>query len=338
MNRTTVPEGVQERAQESVTAAAPASIGNVAVGFDMMGLAFGVAEDRVTATRISEPGVHLGLVSGLVTRLPDDPARNTALRAALSVLEGAGAPFGVRLDVDKGVPMSAGMGGSAASAVAAALAVNALLAAPRPREALIGPALDGEAASADPPPLDNVIASLLGGLSLIRGPSPEEILALPLPEDVDCLLIHPDLKVETQAARDLLSPQVDLATALAHARDVAGFVAACYRGDLALMAKTLTDCLVEPQRAPLVPFLGEVQQAARAHGALGCSLSGSGPSMFAWAPRERARSVMAAMVAVLDAQGMGYRQYTAPLATPGARLVMPEAASGSVQASDIVGV
>ncbi|MGF1456009.1 MAG: homoserine kinase [Alphaproteobacteria bacterium] len=302
-------------------AAAPASIGNVAVGFDMMGLAFGVAEDRVTATRTPEPGVRLGAVGGLVTRLPEDPARNTALRAAQAVLGKAGASFGVVLDVHKGVPMSAGMGGSAASAVAAALAVNALLPEPVSKGALIAPALEGEAASADPPPLDNVVASLLGGLCLIRGPQPGDILALPLPEDVDCLLVHPDLKVETQAARDLLSPTVPLETAVAHARDVAGFVAACFRGDPVLMGETLTDCLVEPQRAPLVPFLQDMQSAVRAEGALGCSLSGSGPSVFAWAPRGRAEAVERAMIAVMEAFQMGHRFYRAPLAAPGARLV-----------------
>ncbi len=304
-----------------ITATAPASIGNVAVGFDMMGLAFAVAHDHVTARRTTAPGVSLGAVTGLVSRLPEDPERNTALRAARSVLNLAGHPFGVELDVDKGVPMSAGMGGSAASAVAAALAVNGLLPRPMPIGALLGPALDGEAASADPPPLDNVVASLLGGLCLIRGPKPGDIVRLPLPDDLDCVLIHPDLKVETQAARDLLSPTVPLATAIAHARHVAGFVASCYSGDRALMAETLKDCLIEPQRAPLVPFLADVQAAAHREGALGCSLSGSGPSIFAWVPREKAGVALKAMGEVVDRHGVGYRPYRAPLNAPGATLV-----------------
>src|SRR5437763_9236841 len=126
------------RAQpESATAHAPASIGNVGVGFDVLGLAFGAAHDRVTAHREARPGVRLGEVSGLVRSLPAEVHANTALMAAHALLDAAGAGFGVRLDIDKGVPLSAGMGGSAASAVAAVAAVNALLPAPLPDEALL---------------------------------------------------------------------------------------------------------------------------------------------------------------------------------------------------------
>ncbi len=303
------------------TAQAPASIGNVGVGFDMMGLAFGVAHDRVTAHVSTTPGIRLGEVNGLVTRLPAEIDRNTALRAGAALMEKVDAPIGVVLDVDKGVPMSAGMGGSAASAVASVLAINALLPAPLPHDDLLMPALAGEAASADPPPLDNVVASLLGGLSLIRGTGPRDIVTLPLPDQVDCLLVHPDLNVETQAARDMLRPDVSLETAIEHARNVAGFVAACYRSDLGLMADALADCLVEPQRAPLVPFLPEVQKAARDAGALGCSLSGSGPSIFAWAPRNASAQVARAMTDVLDHCAMPFRLYEAPLASPGARVI-----------------
>ncbi len=309
---------------EAACAKAPASIGNVAVGFDMMGQAFGVAYDQVTARRSGDNAadgraISLGRVQGLVTRLPEEPARNTALRAGLAVLERADAPFSVTLDVDKGVPMSAGMGGSAASAVAAALAVNALLPRPLDEMALLDCALEGEAASADPPPLDNVVASLLGGLCLIHGP--HDIVRLPLPADLVCLLIHPDLKVETRTARDILRPDVPLATAVTHARNAAAFVAACHSGSLDLVSKSMADCLVEPQRAHLVPFLGEAQKRAKAAGALGCSLSGSGPSVFAWARESDGDGVEAALRGAVEAAGLGYRFYRAPLACEGAHMV-----------------
>ena len=153
----------------SATASAPASIGNVGVGFDILGLAFDAARDRVTAVLEAAAGVRLGAVSGLMTSLPGAPATNTALAAAQALLEAAGAEFGVRLSIDKGVPLSAGMGGSAASAVAAAAAVNALLPKPFATADLLHFALAGERVSCDPPPWDNVVAALFGGLVLVAG-------------------------------------------------------------------------------------------------------------------------------------------------------------------------
>lgn len=314
---------------------APASIGNVAVGFDMMGMAFAVAYDTVTARRLDPssnpamaPGsVRLGAVGGLVTSLPDDAARNTALRAGQAVLKKAmqtgPVDWSAALDIDKGVPLSAGMGGSAASAVAATLAVNALLPVSLSDADLLACAIEGEAASADPPPLDNVVASLKGGLVLICGDAAQDLIALPTPEWIVCVLFHPDLRVETQAARTLLKDSVPLSTAIAHARHVAAFVAACHRQDSGLIARSMRDCLVEPQRVPLVPVLPAVQEAAFAEGALGCSLSGSGPSIFAWVPEASAERAIAAMAAVLDGQGLGYRLHRAPLGSPGAEVLDP---------------
>ncbi len=141
------------------SASAPASIGNVGVGFDILGQAFDAARDRVTAWRDDAPGIRLGAVSGLVTTLPDRPEHNTALAAGRAVLRACGDPFGVRMDIEKGVPLSAGMGGSAASAVAGAAAVNALLGDPFSTEELLPFAIEGERAASDPPPWDNVVAS-----------------------------------------------------------------------------------------------------------------------------------------------------------------------------------
>ena len=135
---------------EQAIASAPASIGNVAVGFDILGQAFSAAHDTVVASREKEPGVRLGKVTGLASSLPGEVNRNTALAAAAALLDAAGNPFGVRLDVDKGVPMSAGMGGSAASAVAAAAAVNALLPTPFATEQLLPFCLEGERVASDP--------------------------------------------------------------------------------------------------------------------------------------------------------------------------------------------
>src|SRR3982750_3101234 len=179
---------------EFATARAPASIGNVGVGFDVLGLAFGAAHDRVTAVRETRPGVRLGEVSGLVQSLPSEVDKNTALTAAQALLDAVSADFGVRLDGEKGVPMSAGMGGSAASAVAATAAVNALLPEPLPLEALLPFAIEGERVSSDPPPWDNVIASLFGGLVLCaREEEPVLIRRLPVPAGLVAILLYPNI-------------------------------------------------------------------------------------------------------------------------------------------------
>jgi homoserine kinase len=303
---------------EFATARAPASIGNVGVGFDVLGLAFGAAHDRVTAVREARPGVRLGEVTGLVQSLPSEVHRNTALAAARALLDAVSADFGVRLDIDKGVPMSAGMGGSAASAAAAAAAVNALLPEPLPIEALLPFAIEGERVSSDPPPWDNVIAALFGGLVLgAREEDPVLIRRLPVPAGVVAVLLHPEAQVETRAARGLLRTEVSMRIAVEHSRKLAAFVAGCATGDLALVRAGFDDLLVEPQRAHLLPAFPDVKAAALGAGALGCSFSGSGPSVFAWALEQGADAVEAAMAAAFEAAGVEARAYRAPVDSPG---------------------
>ena len=296
------------------TSRAPASIGNVAAGYDCLGLAFGAAWDSITAHREDAPGVRLGVVSGLLDTLPDKVSRNTALRAARAVLEAGGADFGVRLDIAKGIPVSAGMGGSAASAVAAVLAVDALLPRGLDRLALFACALEGERASSDPPPPDNVAAALYGDLVLIGGDTPPCVTPLPLPAGLTCLLFHPALTVDTDAARKLLSAAVPLETAIAQMRHLGALVAGCCHDDKALIRQGLRDDLIEPQRAVLVPPFAAVKQAALAAGALGCSLSGSGPSVFAWVEHAHMENVHDAMSAAFRAQGCAASCYQSSLA------------------------
>jgi homoserine kinase len=307
-------------ALSSARATAPASIGNVGVGFDVLGLAFDAVRDSVTAHRENKPGVRLGTVSGLVDSLPAEVERNCALAAARAVLDAASASFGCRIDIHKGVPLSAGMGGSAASAVAAAGAVNALLDTPFDTLDLLLPAMAGERVSADPPPWDNVMAALLGGLVIAARLDPPLIRRLPLPTGIACILFHPDRRIETRRARELLCDTIAKDIAVEHARNIASFVAGCASNDLELIASGLRDVFIEPQRLPLLPELASVQAAALAAGALGCSFSGSGPSVFAWVPDNQAHACRAAMAAAFAAADCGATPYHAPLISDGLRL------------------
>jgi len=301
-------------------ASAPASIGNVGVGFDVLGLAFDAVRDTVTVHRDAAPGVRLGHVSGLVKHLPEAVADNCALAAADAVLQAAGSPCGLVVDIHKGVPLSAGMGGSAASAVAAAGAVNALLGSPFSLSELLPLAMEGEKVSADPPPWDNVMAALMGGLVVAGRLDPPLIRRLPLPAGVACVLFHPDRKIETQRARELLAPTIAKDIAVEHARNMASFVAGCAINDLDLVRAGLTDIFVEPQRLPLLPELAAVQTAALEAGALGCSFSGSGPSVFAWATETDLAAVERAMAAAFRAANCDANAYDAPIDSAGLRV------------------
>jgi homoserine kinase len=306
--------------KHAAQASAPASIGNIGVGFDVLGQAFDAARDTVLAHREDQPGVRLGAVTGIVKSLPSDPDANTALAAAAAVLKAAGAEFGVTLDIDKQIPVSAGMGGSAASAVAAAAAVNALLDTPYETRELLPFALAGETVSADPPPWDNVMASLLGGVVIAAQLDPALIAPIPAPSGVAAVLFHPEAKTETAAARGVLAKQVPMQTAVEHARRISAFTLGCATGDRALIQAGLEDVLVEPQRAFLLPELGAVKAAALGAGALGCSFSGSGPSVFAWSDDAKLDDVEAAMADAFRAAGRSARAYRAPLESEGVRL------------------
>jgi homoserine kinase len=304
----------------SARASAPASIGNVGPGFDILGQAFDAVRDTVTAVREDEPGVRLGEVTGLVTTLPSGERDNTALAAAAALLRAAGAGFGARLSIDKGVPLAAGMGGSAASAVAGAMAANALLDEPYGEDDLFLFALEGERVASDPPHWDNVMASLFGGLVLAARLSPPSLARLPSPPGLVSILLHPAVRIETRAARQLLGEQVRMELVVEHSRRVAAFAAGCATGDLDLIRAGLDDVLVEPQRAHLLPALPAVKKAAIEAGALGCSFSGSGPSVFAWAPAEAAAAVEDAMAWAFMEAGVAARAYRAPIDSAGARV------------------
>lgn len=301
-------------------ASAPASIGNVGVGFDILGQAFDAARDRVIAVREDAPGVRLGEVRGLVRALPTGVGENSALAAAQAVVSAAGNQFGMRLSIEKGVPLAAGMGGSAASAVAGAAAANALLGEPFALEELLDFALEGERVAADPPHWDNVMASLLGGLVLAAREEPPLLRRLPVPKGIVSILLHPDARTETRIARAILSPEVPLALAVEHSRRVAAFVAGCASGDIGLIRAGLEDVLVEPQREHLLPVLPMVKRAALSAGALGCSFSGSGPSVFAWALEADADRVEDAMAWAFLESGLPARAYRAPVDSAGVRV------------------
>jgi len=304
------------------TAFAPASIGNVAVGFDMLGLALAGVGDRVSARKTGSSGVTIAEVRGLDGEihpfLSTDPEQNTASIAAQSLWHDHGDADGVELKVHKGVPLQSGMGSSAASAVAAAVAVNALLDKPLATEALLPYALEGEKYASGGLHADNVAPSLLGGLILCPQVLLPQVVRLPAPKGVSAVLLHPDLQVNTAQARRSLAKGCSMQQWLDQQGLLGGFVAACASNDIDLIGKTLRDVIIEPQRSKAVPCFADVTEAARRSGALGCSLSGSGPSIFALCLESEARNIASAMEHACRGQGIGCESWVSPMTAPGA--------------------
>lgn len=309
----------------AAVAFAPASIGNLAVGFDVLGLAISGAGDRVSAERSATPGVHIADITGDgiaadANKLSRDAAANTAGIAAAAVWRAGGEAGGLSLVLHKGAPLGSGMGSSAASAVAGAVAANALLESPLDDAALLDAALQGEAFASGARHADNVAPSLFGGLVLCPPASLPRCERLRLPDGLSSVLVHPHMRVDTAASRRALSSSVPLATAVTQAGLLAQFVHACATGDLDLLALALDDVMIEPQRAHCVPCFGAVKAAALGAGALGASLSGSGPSLFAIAATEDADAVAGAMCAAFAEAGLGCDHWVSPANAPGARL------------------
>lgn len=309
--------GVDEDA--TITAFAPASVGNVAVGFDILGHALAAPGDRVSVHRVLRPGVAIEAITGCVTTLPRAAERNAAGAALLAFAAALGLRHGLAISIDKGIPLSSGMGGSAASAVAALVAANALLEAPFATQDLLPFALAGEAAASGSRHGDNAAASLLGGLVLCAGGPP---LRLAVPENLYCAVVHPHTLLETRAARAVLGGSYALPDIVAQTSRLARLVAACERRDAGLLAGVFDDALIEPRRASLVPAFTAVKAAALGAGALGASLSGAGPSVVAWCvDAAPARRCADAMAKAFTAAGIAADGAVSPVDAPGARVV-----------------
>jgi len=306
----------------SVTAFAPATVSNVACGFDVLGFALDEPGDEVTAT-LTPCGVQIAGIEGDGGRLPREAARNTAGVAALALLTTLGERRGVALTIRKGLPLSSGLGGSAASAAAAVVAVNALLGADASRETLMQCALEGERLGAGSAHADNIAPALCGGFVLVRCPHPPDIIRLPVPAGLMAVVIHPDLEIETARARALLGDVVPISDAVRQWANLGAFVHALHTGDFELLSRSLEDRIAEPRRAPLVPGLALIKRAAAEAGALGSSLSGSGPSLFALCRGEETASRVAeAMVTAVRTHIGGEPQsYISRISGQGARVV-----------------
>ena len=301
----------------SATVFAPASIGNVGPGFDVLGLAVEGVGDEVRLERTDGPSTIEDITGVDAELIPRAPERNVVTVAAEAMLRALGEGGGVRAWLRKGIPQSGGLGGSAASSVAGAYAAAVASGHdPSPLEVMAA-ALTAEATVAGRH-LDNIAACVLGGLTLVRSTDPIDVVRVPIARPLWVALVTPAVRLETRTARSVLSPTSDRADWVQQMANTAALLHGLASGDLGLVSRSLVDGFAEPKRAPLIPRFAEVKRAALDAGALGSSISGAGPTIFALAADAgKGATILAAMQAALgDLPG---RAQLTTVATEGAR-------------------
>jgi homoserine kinase len=303
---------------------APATIANLGPGFDVLGLALSTPGDLLDAELSDEPGIEIIEITGDGGALSRDPVKNVAGRAAGDVLRRAGSAHGLRLRLHKQMPLASGLGSSGASSAAGAVAANELLGRPLGAHDVVLAAMEGEKAASGTPHADNVAPSVMGGIVLVRSYEPFEIVALPVPAQLRVAVVHPHCEVSTAAARRLLTERAfGLDVIVPNLGSVAALVAALYSGDLTLLGRSIDDRIVEPLRGTLIPGFAAVKHAALDAGAFGCSIAGSGPSVFAFAADDDSAGRIGARMqaAFKSAAGLASDLFCGTVSTEGARVV-----------------
>lgn len=271
---------------------------------------------------VDQPGVRIRQIRGDGGKLPTDPEKNTAGIAVIKLLEHLGSDQGFEIDLTKRMPLGSGMGSSAASSVAAVYAANKLLGSPLKSEELLPFAMEGERIASGAAHADNAAPSLLGGFVLIRSYDPLDVVRIPTPDSLYCSLLHPEIEVLTDDARKILKRHILLKDAIVQWGNVAGLMTGLILSDYDLIGRSMRDVVIEPVRSLLIPGFDEIKQAALEAGALGCSISGSGPSLFALSTSEEVASQIGnAMQSVFASRDIESEIYVSPINPVGPKVL-----------------
>jgi homoserine kinase len=265
---------------KTIKASAPATVANVSCGFDIFGFAVEAPADEVVITLTDSPGVTITQILGDDGRLPLEAHRNTAGVGVQAFLKEIDSDRGAEIVLQKNLPLGSGMGSSAASSVAALVAINHLHGEPLTREQLLPFAMEAERIACGSAHADNVAPSLLGGFVLIRGYEPLDVTRIPTPHNLYCTLVHPHLELKTEDSRRVLKHSIPMKDAITQWGNIAGLVVGLMKPDYGLIMRSLNDVVAEPIRSMLIPGFDKIKEEAVRAGALGCGISGSGPTIF----------------------------------------------------------
>ncbi len=291
---------------------APASVANVACGYDILGFALEAPGDEIIVRFSDRPGFRISRIEGDEGKLPYEVEKNTAGYAAARLLDHLGSSErGIEMEIHKKMPFGSGLGSSAASAAGAVVAINELLGRPLEKKALLPFAVLGEQIADGAYHADNVAPALLGGITLIRSNRELDVHAIPVPADLWAAVVYPHVKILTKDARNILSDHIPLRKMIEQSGNLGGLIIGLFNSDYGLIGRSLNDVVIEPQRARLIPHFSRVKAAALGAGALGSSISGAGPSVFALSKgRERAAQAGEAMQSVFSEAGIKAELFT----------------------------
>lgn len=300
---------------------APATVANVACGFDVMGFALDFPGDTIVVEKNKEEVLKIKAIHN-APNLPLDPKSNVITVAVEEMLKTLKSTQGFTFELTKGVKPGSGIGSSAASSAAAVVAVNELLGRPFSKKELVPFGMKGEECASGTAHADNVAPSICGGFTLVRSYDPLDIVKIPAPENLWCTVIHPQIEVKTRDSRSVLKNTVELKKAIKQWGNLGGLISGLYQKDYALIGRSLVDEVIEPYRSILIPGYQEVQDKVKEAGALGCSISGSGPSIFALSEGEAtAKEVKKAMAAVYGQYGVDFEIHVSKVNDEGAKVI-----------------
>jgi homoserine kinase len=272
--------------EKSIRIFAPATVANVAAGFDILGFALEQPGDEIVIKKTLHPGIQIKNQSTF-TSMPLQPEKNTAGVALQAYLNHIESQAGFEITFIRKVKPGSGIGSSAASSAAAVFGANVLLEKPLTSLELVRFAMEGERLASGSAHADNVAPALLGGFVLIRSYHPLDIIPLDTPEKLFCSIIHPQIELKTEDARKILKKQITLQNAIVQWGNTAGLIAGLCKEDYGLIGRSLQDVIIEPTRSVLIPGYDRMKEAALQAGALGCNISGSGPSLFAFSTSQQ---------------------------------------------------
>ncbi|MGJ8696544.1 MAG: homoserine kinase [Verrucomicrobiaceae bacterium] len=314
---------MQREVRKEVRVFAPATVANVACGYDVLGFAIDAPGDEVVARHSDKPGLRITKITGDDGKLPLDAEKNTAGVAALDLLKHLGMlDRGIELEIHKKMPFGSGLGSSAASAVAGAFAVNYLIGEPLTKKQLLPFAMTGEASADGAWHADNVGPCLLGGIIFIRDNEELDIAELPVPENLWAAVVHPDIEILTKVARGILPTEVPLANVTQQIGNLGGLICGLIQEDYGLISRSVHDVIAEPRRQKLIPDFYKAKRAALGAGALGFSISGAGPSVFALCEgEESAKKVGDAVSAIFTKANLENQLYVSRVNCEGVKVI-----------------
>ena len=306
---------------DSIKIFSPSSVANVLCGFDVLGLCLETVGDEMIIKKSEVPGLRITKIEG--EDLPFSIEKNVAGVAAKSYLNSFPAEVGIEIEIYKKISAGSGIGSSAASAVGAVYGINELLERKLEKIDLIPFALDGEQIASGEAHADNIAPAMLGGFTLVRDLNTLDIIKLPTPSELIVTILHPKIELKTSDARAILKKQVPLKSVIKQTANIAGLVSGLYSEDYGLISRSLNDEIIEKERSLLIPEYISLKSSALEAGALGCGISGSGPSVFALSRGKiKAKEIASGFKSIISKLGIDYDIYISKINSNGVKKII----------------